>query len=102
MVTKIFVANADRARVAKQLLAAADDVSDVRVDRSDGFGFVIPDGLAEKMGLTGAESSLDTGEPEEKKEEDPQPDDDHTNDEDTEQPDKPKRGRPRGKKSKGE
>jgi hypothetical protein len=80
MSVKVFVSNEDRQKVARQLLDAAEDPSEVRLEKSRGLGFVITDRLAAQLGLT--EDSNITKSPET-------------------EPDRPKRGgRPRSSKNK--
>jgi hypothetical protein len=98
MSIKIFVSNDDRQKVARELLDAAPDPSHVRVEKMGGFGFIISDELAEKLGLA------------EEPDEDPVPweqvkeglRDLEKSETDKDSDTTPKRGRPRGKKSKGE
>jgi hypothetical protein len=98
MPVKIFVSNADKQAVARRLLDAADDPQHVRVEKTRGFGFVISDDLAEKLGLKPGDevqASHITGVADKAAVDEPESDKDSEDSSGTAT--KPKRGRPAGK-----
>jgi hypothetical protein len=90
MAVKIYVSNEDRQEVARKLLDAADNPTDVRLEKTRGIGFVITDELAEKLNLTG--KTLEPSAPNTLSLD--------SDDADVKPADSPKQGRPRGNVSK--